>query len=293
MERDLLAAAVVLAAFTVPTKAFVLGLETGFAGTRWLFDQRMLVARYTFATFVLMPALAIAFAAWRPDRSLWMGLALLSMTPPAPVLLGRLRATDADVATGSAWQALALIISLVTIPLTLVIVQRLGGPDLRLGIAPVAKRTIVAFALPVVVGFIIDARWPAVREALLRYLSPLSDSLVAVQILTTLAGALPSILRQDLLGVVVILIFAGVAVLAGHLLGGSTVAQRRTLVASLATRWAAPALVLASVNGTAAEALAPIGVYVIAGWLWLEAYARWWRPQMKRARAASPSHQPT
>lgn len=275
MTNILVTSVGIAALVTMPLVTFSLGLETGGPQFRALFVRGWLPLRYFLATFVVMPAIAIGLGVAGAPRTLWVGLALMSLAPPAPPATRKLRKMG-NFDVGLAWQALAFLVAVITIPLTIALVQRMGiaSYGLKLTWGPMLVRSLLFFAGPLALGLLTR-----------RYLSPLADRLakpialasnVALVILVVLAliVAIPMLVRFDLRTIVSAIAFVAVAILVGHLFGGPGRDTRVTLAAMLATRFPVPALVLAQANGAMKMVLPVVLVYVIAGALLVPLYDR-------------------
>jgi predicted Na+-dependent transporter len=111
------------------------------------------MVRFFISTFVIMPALAVVIRlSGNSNPALWVGLLLVSMTPPSPGFLSMVRKLSADAEISLAWQLTSVVFSIVTIPLTLLIVENALGLQLDLGIGAVTKKILLVYLIPVVAG---------------------------------------------------------------------------------------------------------------------------------------------
>lgn len=269
--------AIGIAVFIVqPLITFSIGVETGGPQVRALTAAPILNFRYFLATFVVMPAIAVMLGAFtRLPPTLWGGLALMSMAPPAPPATRRLRKIG-RFDLGLAWQSEAFLLSVATIPVTIVLVQSLGlaSPDLDPAFAPMLERSVLFFGAPMLLGLLTRRYWPAGANALVKPVGVASNVALLILLALVLVVAIPVILHYDLVSIAIIVAFVGVAVLVGHLLGGPDRDNRVTLVTMLAARFPVPALLLAQANGATKDILPVVLVYVLAGVLVTPLYAR-------------------
>ena len=177
-----------------------------------------------------------------------------------------------------AWKALSTVLSIFTIPLTLYLVKLILNLNLQLGFTPILEKILTFYFLPVLLGFLEHDFWPGARVAITKILKRISNSAQLLLILRVIIIAIPMLIKQSLTSILVILGFVVCAILIGHLLGGPPAELRPTLAAALASRWVAPALILARLNHSTRE-IAPIFLtYLIGGALLMKLYGRWvWR----------------
>ncbi|HYL26871.1 MAG TPA: hypothetical protein VEW74_03490 [Candidatus Nitrosotalea sp.] len=275
-------AAIAIAVLIVqPLSTFSIGVETGGPQLRALFAQPGLNLRFFLATFVVMPALAIALGVFAHlPAPLWEGLTLMSIAPPAPPSTRRLRKMG-RVDLGLTWQDEAFVISIVTIPLTVAIVQSLGlvGKDIVLNWVPMIQRSILFFGAPMLAGLLVRRYLPALAAALVKPTGIAATIGLAVLAILASIVAIPVLVHYRIMSTAVVVAFVAVAVLVGHLLGGPGSATRVTLVAMLAARFPVPAMILAQSNGAIKAILPVILVHVIAGVVLVPIYARLTRSQ--------------
>jgi predicted Na+-dependent transporter len=281
MVKLILSIVGILVLVAVPAQAFVLGAEAGRPYVRRLFAEPAVLLRFFLATFVVMPGLAIAIAhSHAVPWPVWAGLLLMSITPPSigyskkATLLG----CDTEICLG--WQSLALVLSVVTIPLTLLVAERIVGVPVRLGIVPVVKKVLSIYLLPMVVGFLARQLWPIVADSLEKILKRIAEAAMALLVLVLLPVAAVVIVKQGMGPLLVVLAFVAVAVLVGHWMGGPPEELRPVLAATLAGRWIAPALVLAKVNEITREVAPTLITYVLGGTLLMILYTRWMKAHM-------------
>jgi len=274
-----------------PLVTYSIGIETGGPQLRALFRHRGLFWRYFCATFVVMPAIAIAMGlSGRFAQGVWVGLALMSIAPPAPPATRRLRKAG-NMSIGLAWQATAFLLAVAMIPLTIVVAQRLGlvASGLNLSWGPLLSRSALFFAGPMLLGLLTRRYLPAVANALVKPVSVAANVALVVLTVLVLIVAVPVIAHYDVLSIAVIVAFVAIAVLVGHLLGGPRRDTRITLVAMLAARFPLPALILAQQNDKTKMILPVILVYIIAGVLLTPLYGRLTKRTSPSAPAAMTS----
>jgi predicted Na+-dependent transporter len=230
--------------------------------------------RFFLATFVIMPAIAIGLALLSPIPWVWAGLALISITPPATGISEKVVRIGGDEKVGLAWQALAVPLSIFTIPLTVLLVDKFLGLSVEIGTWAVLKKILILYLLPISAGFLVRELWPAVADSLSKALKHVSTVAGLLLALLVLIIAVPVIFSQHAVNLLVVVAFVVCAILTGHLLGGPPAELRPTLAAALATRWLPPALALAGVNHSTREVAPVLITYLFAGALLMMIYGR-------------------
>jgi bile acid:Na+ symporter, BASS family len=276
MPQPLMTAIGITVLIVQPLVTFSIGVETGGPQLRSLFARPGLTLRYFLATFVVMPAIAIVCGAYGwLSASIWPGLALMSIAPPAPPSTRRLRKMG-NFDVGLAWQAEAFVLSIVTMPLTVAIVAHLGllAREINLNWQPVLLRSILFFGAPMLLGLLVRRYWAKGADALSRPVGIAANAGLLVLVVLVLVVAVPVIWRFGILPIGVILAFVAIAVVVGHLMGGPGRDTRVTLAAMLAARFPVPAMVLAQANGELKAVLPIVLVYVIGGAVLVPIYAK-------------------
>ncbi len=233
------------------------------------------LSRFFLATFVIMPALAVVLAlsgigGW----PVWTGLLLMSMSPPSGALVSKSERLT-GTAFGLAWQTISLILSIVTIPLALLIVQRIFDLRLNLGIKPVVLKILIFYLAPVAIGMAIRKGWPHAAARLLRPLNKFARVAMALIVLLILPLAFVALSKQEISSIALVFLFVACSILIGHVVGGPDARLRPLLAAGLATRWIALPLILARVNNSTREVAPLLVAYLFSGTLLVAAYGRW------------------
>src|SRR6516165_4226843 len=274
MASKLLLAINVLVLIALPLQTLELGAETGGPQFRKLGQHPGLTMRFFIASFVIMPALAIVLdLVERIPNALWVGLALMSMSPPAPPAARRLlKMGDFDVAL--AWQAEAFLISVITVPITVYVIATRLHLSLNLDFGPVLLKSALFYGAPMLVGLLIRRFWPTLAAAMVKPLKTILVPAGALLVLLIIIVGAPAIWHFGAANVLLVVSFLIVAVVVAHLLGGPIADERVTLAAMLVARFPLPALVLAQANGKVQAILPVILVYLAVGVAIVPLYAR-------------------
>jgi len=258
---------------SAPLTGFCLGVETGRTYVSHLWRMPGVLVRFFLATFVIMPALAVIIRlSENLPAAVWAGLLLISMTPPSPGFHSKVDKLSPDAEISMAWQLTSALISIFTIPLTLLIVEVALGLQVNLGITAVTRQIFLYYLIPVVAGMLLQRLSLSIATAVARIADPISNvaSLLLV-LLIVLIGAKP-VISLGMRSILTVLLFVVVAILVGHLLGAPPPNLRPTLAAALATRIPAPAFILAKLNGLLGPIAPVILAYLVFGTVLLGLY---------------------
>jgi bile acid:Na+ symporter, BASS family len=277
----------ILVLLAVPLTGLCIGIETGRAYLMQLFRMPGVLFRFFLATFVIMPALAVAirFSATL-SPAVWAGLLLISMTPPSPGFHNKATKLSVDAEITLAWQLTSIVLSIVTIPLTLLIVEGALGLQLNLGIGAVTKKIVLIYLAPVLVGMVLHRISLPAATAVARIAIPISKVASLLLVLIIVLIGIKPLFSLGTRALLVLLLFVAVAILVGHLLGAPPARFRPTLAAALAMRFPAPAFVLAKLNGILAPIAPVILAYLIFGGILLGLYSKAFRKDV----VVAPQH---
>jgi predicted Na+-dependent transporter len=259
----------------VSLSAFRVGLQADRSSLHRLRTHPAILTRFFIATFVVMPALAVALSFTSTPKAVWAGLALISMTPPGIGLSQKSLKLKGDPDLSFAWQALALAMSIVTIPITLIIVQMALHLQFDLAIKQVFLKILVFYLLPTILGFTLTQLAPHHGKTALRIAKPISTVVMLLLVALVLVIAVVKLLTMSAVALLSVLAFVACAIFIGHLMGGPPEDCRPVLATALALRWPAPALVLANENGWTQQVLPIILAYLLGGVVLMAIYGRW------------------
>lgn len=263
-------------------QAFGLGLEFGAGRLPYLRHRPAVYTRFFLATFVIMPlvALAMHFVTAVP-RLVWGGLIMVSVCPPSAGLGNTIRKLGGDAPIGQAWQASSLLLSLVTIPITVGLLEWSLHVGLQLPLGLIIRRVLAMYFIPELAGFGLARAWPALAPRLVPTAKRISGILIGLLVILMLGVTATRISSVSLRSWLFILVFSVFAVVVGALLGGPPATLRPTLATALATRWPMPVLVLAQVNRLVLPILPVLIGYLVFGVLALLVYGRLAAPRQK------------
>lgn len=259
---------------------FGFGLKATPADLTYLVRRPALLFRSILAVFVIMPIVAVVLVKWfefRPATE-WV-LAAVSISP-VPPLLPRRQARAAGAASfGLALLVTLSLLAIVVTPLWVEIFQWLF--DRPLGVSPVqvAKILLTMAVLPLLTGLAVRTFLPALAAKLERVVTPVGQVLLLVGAVLLLLGAWRAVWSAVGDGtVLVLLVFVGVGLLVGHLLGGEP-AHSADLALASACRHPALALSIAASNFPEEHFGGTILLYLLLNVLAGVPYLAWLRKQ--------------
>ena len=219
----------VLVLIFVLSTLFSVGLLVSARQVLAALQQRRSLAVALCANFVVLPGAALALC-WGLQLAPPMQAALLlvATAPGSPVLL-RLN----EFARGDQARAVGLLVLLTSLT---VVYQPLVLPMLLPGLSvspmPIARTLVLTVLLPLVLGLLLKARWPALAGRLRPALTRLGNISAALSCFILLPLVYLDALMDVALnggGLLVLLLYLPLAVGAGWWLGGPDADQRRLL----------------------------------------------------------------
>jgi len=205
-----------------------------------------LVALSLLSNFVLCPLVAIALASvLRLDEPLRVGLLLCGLAAGAPFILKL-----ADLAKGNMPFAVGLMVVLMVITvgyMPLILPMLLAG--VSVDPLKIARSLVLVMLLPLAIGLAVRAWYASVAARLAPVVGKLSSvSMILVVTLTTAAYIKSVLSVLGTFGVLAAIVFTGVCIGIGWILGGPTADTRAVLALGTAQRNTAAALVVAGQN---------------------------------------------
>ena len=218
----------VLVLIFVLSTLFSVGLLVSARQVLATLQQRRSLAAALFANFVVLPGAALALC-WGLQLPPTMQAALLLVTtaPSSPAMLRLNEFAGGDQAKAVGLLVLLMSLTMVYQPLILPILL----PGLSVSPMPIARTLVLTVLLPLVLGLLIKARWPALAVRLRPALARLGNISAVVSCFILLPLVYVDALKDVLLngGLLVLLLYLPVAVGAGWWLGGPDAGQRRLL----------------------------------------------------------------
>ncbi|MHA4949287.1 bile acid:sodium symporter family protein [Micromonospora sp. SD19] len=200
--------------------------------------------RALLANFVLVPLLGLAIVRlWPLERPLAAGLVLVAMAAGAPFLIKLTAVAQAEVALSATLLVLLLPLTVVYAPI--IVPQVLPEADVSAG--ALAVPLVLTMLLPLAVGLLVHARWPALARRSVPFVRHASTVALVVLVAGTTLANIPTIIELFTTGAIVapVLLIAGAFVI-GLLLGGKDRNAREVLGLGTAQRNISAATVMAT-----------------------------------------------
>jgi bile acid:Na+ symporter, BASS family len=257
------------------------GLKAQRGVTAYLARNTNLLARAIVAMLVVMPVVAIILArVFDFDPNVEVALIALSLAPIPPLLPGKETKAGGSSAFAIGLMAVLGLLSIVTIPASLELLERLFGIPLRMppaGVAGVVLKSIIA---PLLVGLAVRGFAPALADRLAGPVSKLAGVLLLLGAVPLLIAVLPTVLQLASGGTLLaIVLFNVIGLTVGHLMGGPDPDQAVVLGLSTASRHPMIAISIAMANRSDPRVGATIVLALLVNAVVGGVYVAWHRRQ--------------
>ena len=242
-------------------------LSTGMSGQKgdltFLVRRPSLLFRSLLSMLVLAPLLAVTFAATlRLPMPVKIALVMMAVSPVPPFLPKKAVKAGGTHSYVVSLLATSAIVSIVSAPLSLMLLDQLFGFNLSISPIEIAKPLATTVLLPLAAGLILQRLAPRFCNSWARIVSAVGTILLIAVVLPQMVNLFPQF--RELAGNGTLLAIAAFAVgtlLIGHLLGGPMRGDRSVLALCTATRHPFIAMVLIQAN-FASEQLAVPAVFM-------------------------------
>lgn len=255
---------------------FTLGLMLGREQIAAALQRRVVLAAVIFAVVVPVPALAVlvlkAFALTGPVA---VGIALMAISPGAPVALRRALDAGGDRAFAPALHLAIVMLAVVTVPVTLAILDWIFAADFSVTPWHIARQVFFAQLLPMALGAGLRALRPALAARLEPRLARTGNLLLVLLGVMVLVDLPPIICTVGWTPMI-----AGIGITVCALALGAAFAWRDPAVrpaAAIAAAMRNPglALVIATVNRAPPDVTASVIGYAVGLGLTIVAFLQW------------------
>jgi BASS family bile acid:Na+ symporter len=257
---------------------FSVALNAGDWRARLLFREPALLLRSLVAMYVVMPL----FAAWvalnfELDRALLVALILLALSPVPPLLPSKQIKAGGSTNFVIGLLVVAALAAIAVVPGGVAAAGRLFGQDLQVPMPVTARVVGTSVLLPVIAGLVVARIAPALAGRIAGPIAAVSGVLLLLLFIPVVAMKW-SVLQAQLGNYTVgaILLFIGVGLVAGHLLGGPDPENRTALALATATRHPGVAVAVLRVLSPEAEDVVPVVLlYLLVGMVASLPYIKW------------------
>lgn len=255
------------------------GLKTTPRDLLYLLRRPGLLLRSLLGVLVVMPICAVLLThviGMPPVVAIVM--IALAISPVPPLLPGKETKSGGQASYGVALMAMLSALAIVTVPLSLEILGRMGERPLGASPAAVARVVVTAALLPLTAGIALRAMWPSAATRIAPVLSRVANVLLPLAVVLLLAGSWRALWDAAGGGAIVALgLFAGVGLLVGHVLGGPDPQQSIVLALSTSCRHPAIAFSIASANFPDRQFAGTILLYLLVNAVVGGVYVAWMR----------------
>jgi BASS family bile acid:Na+ symporter len=229
------------------------GLQSTLDDLLYVLRRPALLARAFIAISIVVPTVAVLTVNWLPlGLPAKVGVIMMSLAALPPFAPGaELRAGGRRSYSYGLYAAFALL-TIVIVPVTVEVLDRLFGRSAEVSLTVLSREVLLSVLLPLVVGMLIHARWPALAERIAPSVSKVSMAVLLVIVALLLYRAWPAMV--SLIGngtVLAVVVITVAAVAAGHLLAAPDPRDQVALATAAATRH--PGIALMVANGFAPD----------------------------------------
>lgn len=259
-----------VAKISIGMVVFALALQARPGDLFHLVRRPLLLLRSILAMNVIMPLLAALTASFTHiPPEVRLALILLAVSPVPPVLPGKESKAGGNPSYAIGLLFTAGILSIATVPLSVMLIGRWFGFDVRVPATVIAMTVGTTVITPLLAGVLVRSVAAAVAARLARPLSAIGTLLLLLAVILILMKSWPALRAAIGDGAVVaILVFTVVGLLVGHLLGGPDPEDRTVLALSTASRHPGVAIAIAGsvvAGENQPEITATVILAVIAG----------------------------
>lgn len=264
------AAFTAFAGAAVFTVMFALGLALEVADLRWAFAHPGLLVRSLFSVFVIVPVVAVVTThVFDLPLAAQLGVALMAISPGAPVALRRSIMAGSRASFAAALQLLVAALAIVMMPVWVEALNAIYGTSASISPALVAQQVGMSQLLPLGLGLMARRAVPALATRWLPTVQRVSSLLLVAVVLMLLATLWRAVLGSAPGTSVAAIVTTAVSLAIGHALGGPAGNTRSALAIASGLRNAGLALLVAASNNAPVELKAAVLTYL----LWAAAVA--------------------
>jgi len=278
----------VLLKASIILSVFAIGLKATLADATFLFRRPGHLIRALLSMNVLMPLTALAVGApFDLHPAVKIALVVLSVSPTPPVLPKKALKAGGTEAYTIGLLVAAAALSIIVIPISMEMFERLTGVSLVMRARSVATLVLTTILAPLLAGIAVRTVAHVSADRIARPIGILASVLLivsAVPILIGLAGTVFSVITDGT--VLSLAAFALAGLIIGHVLGGPEPDNRPVLALATASRHPAVALAIAHANFPEQRlAGAAVFLYLIVGGI-LSALYLFWVKRQRRERTS-------
>lgn len=272
----------ILVKITIFTLMLAIGISLPFQDLIALWRRPGVLLRSLLAVIVLVPTLVVLLL-WVFDLppAIATGLALLAVSPGAPLTTKRSQMAAARFSFAADLQLTLALLAVLVTPLTLAIFHALFDLETeRVTPLEVARQVALVQFLPVAMGLLIQHFGPKLADVIGKPLNVIANGLFFLLIALAIIPGVRMILEIGGLPVVAIVIMVVTSLTIGHLLGGPTANERSALAISCIARNIGLALFIATLSSVEHHVIPTLLAYMVLGAVVAVPYSVWRKRKM-------------
>lgn len=259
---------------------FAVGVQSSSADLSYVAKQPSLFLRGFVAVNLVVPVVAVLLCLFLPiDRMTKAGIVIMSVSPLAPFVVGKMLKTGADRAYVIGTYAALMAASILIVPATFELLGVLLGRDASVPMLVIARFVGTFVALPLVSGVIIGTWLKKSGKsnerigALLTRIAYIFLLPIILLLIYRSAGAAFGLIGDGSLAAIVLTVAAGIV--AGHWLGGPETSRRMALAQAAATRHPGIALIVARQHFEDRQVTLAIILFLLTSIVVSAIYGKW------------------
>lgn len=266
----------VVAATTVFSVMFTLGLAIRFGELRAALARPAPLARALFAALVAGPAIALGVVRMLDlERWVEVGIVLMAISPGAPVALRRSLAAGGHRAFAPLLQIALALLAIVSMPLSIAALNLLYAGHAAIAPLQLARQVFFAQLLPLCLGMACRAALPGASQRLEPQLARIAGLLMVLLAVLALIDAWQVVFDAGPRVALAIAVVTLLALATGHALGGPEPATRTATAISSALRNPGLALIVATLNAASPVVTRTVLAYLFVSAIAIVPYALW------------------
>jgi BASS family bile acid:Na+ symporter len=279
----------IVAAATVFTVMFHLGLGIVLREFTWVWRHPGLIAKGLFSVLIAVPVFALLVTrVFDLARPVEIGIVLMAISPGAPVALRRSLDAGGHRSFAPALQILVAMLAVVSMPLSIAALNEFYAGNATIAPRELARQVFIAQLLPLGLGMIARRALPARAMWLEPRLARLANVLLIALMVFVLIDVWGAVVDAGPRIVLAIVTITALALAAGHWLGGPEPGTRTAVAISSAARNPGLALLVAALNAASPVINATVLAYLVVSAFTVIAYVLWRRHSDRRVSAGEP-----
>jgi len=267
-----------LAAVTVFTVMFSVGLSIVPGELRWIWQKPAPMLRGLFCVLIAVPAIALLVTrALELPRLAEIGIVLMAISPGAPIALRRSLAAGGHRAFAPSLQIGVAILAVASMPLSIAALNQVYAGHASITPWHVARQVFVAQLLPLGLGIALRYASTPIAVRLEPALSRVGMALLVALAILALIDVWQGTVGAGMRVAAAIVLTTAAALVVGHLLGGPEPATRTAVAITSAARNPGLALLVAQLNSAPDEIKATVLGYLVISVFTIVPYDAWRR----------------